>query len=154
MNLLYLVFKFLHVAAVIVWVGGLFALVVLNARLARFGDAAALGAFGRLSEFFGRAVVGPAMGLALLAGLATAGSVGYPFSSLWIVWGLGGFVASGAIAGVGVRRTGEALGRLGASAPPDDPRLAALQRRMALLNALNLLLLASIVWAMIFKPAL
>ena len=93
MDSIYLWLKFVHVAAITVWVGGTFALVVLNARIGRSGDPAAQAAMGRQSEAFGRTVIGPAMVIALLAGLWMAGQFGIPFDSLWIVWGLVGFVA-------------------------------------------------------------
>jgi hypothetical protein len=40
------------------------------------------------------------------------------------------------------------------SAATDVAGLPALQQRLALLNAANLLLLMSVVWAMVFKPVL
>jgi uncharacterized membrane protein len=153
-NTVYLLLKFVHVAAVIAWVGGVFALIVLNARAANSGDAAARAALGRQSESFGRTVLGPAMGITLLAGIATAGSIGYPFSALWIVWGVVGLVLSILIGVVAVRRAAEELGALARSAGPDDPRVAAVGRRLASLNWLNLLVLVSVVWAMVFKPML
>ena len=94
MESLYLWLKFVHVAAVAVWVGGIFALTVLNARLARMGEPAAVAALGQQSEAFGRTVIGPAMIIVLIAGLWMAGQFGIPFTSLWIVWGLVGFVVS------------------------------------------------------------
>jgi uncharacterized membrane protein len=144
---LYLLLKFLHVAGVIVWVGGMFALVMLNARIGRSGDMAAVAAMGRQSEEFGRTVVGPAMGLTLLAGLATAGAAGFPFSSSWIVWGM---IAIGVVE---VQRASTELTALARSALPGDPRLGALRTRLIWLNAINLLVLASVVWAMVFKPS-
>jgi uncharacterized membrane protein len=153
-NFAYLLFKFLHVAGVIVWVGGTFALVVLNARMARTSDAAGMAALGRQSEDFGRAALGPAAGIALLAGFATAGSIGFSFGSLWIIWGLVGFVVSIAVGTVAVGRAAAALAALAPTAAPDDPRLAALRQRLTLLSVINLLVLASVVWAMIFKPTL
>lgn len=41
MDTLYLLLKFVHVAAIIVWVGGIFALTLLNAHAAGSGNAAA-----------------------------------------------------------------------------------------------------------------
>jgi uncharacterized membrane protein len=154
MDTLYLLLKFIHIAAVIVWVGGLFALVVLNARAATTGDAAARATLGSQSEYFGRAVIGPAMGLTLLAGVATAGRIGFPFSSTWIVWGLIGFVLSVFLGAVAIPRAGTALGAAARSAAANDPRVADLARRLGLLSALNILILASVVWAMVFKPTL
>ena len=145
MDSLYLLLKFVHVLAVIVWIGGVFTLAVLNARFARLGDPAAQAAMGRQSEEFGRTVVGPAMAVTLVAGLWMAGQFGIPFNSLWIVWGLVGFAGFIVIGVVAVSRIAAELGRLAQGAGPDDPRIAALGSRLGLLSAINLLLLASVV---------
>ena len=152
MDTVYLLLKYLHVLAVAVWIGGLVALVVLNARLVRTGDAAVMAAMGQQSEFFGRAVLGPAMGITLLAGLATAGVAGFPFSTPWITWGLVGFVVSIIVGVIAVSRAAGELSMVARNVAPDDPRLDGPRRRLITLNAVNLLLLASIVWAMVFKP--
>ena len=152
MDTLYLLLKFIHVAAIIVWVGGIFALTVLNARSAGSGDAATQAAMGRLSEYFGSVAIGPAMIIAVLAGIATAWRIGFPFSSLWIVWGLIGFVLSGALIGF-IGRTARQFGEL----PQEGDQAArgeVIRSRLLTLNVLNILILASVVWAMIFKPTL
>jgi uncharacterized membrane protein len=154
MDSLYLWLKFVHVAAVVVWVGGVVALTVLNARLGRAGDPAAAAAMGQQSEAFGRTVIGPAMGVALLAGLWMAGQFGIPFTALWIVWGLVGFVGFFVLGVVATGRAATELGTLARTAGSADPRVGALQQRLGLLGALNLLLLASAIWAMVFKPTL
>jgi uncharacterized membrane protein len=154
MDTIFLLLKYLHVLAAIVWIGGMVALTVLNGRLAATGDPAARAAFGRQSEWFGRNVIGPAMLVVLLAGLAAAGRIGFPFSSLWIVWGLVGFVVSILIGVVAVSRTAAQLGGVARTAGMDDPRAAELGRRLGILNWLNVLVLASVVYAMVFKPTL
>jgi uncharacterized membrane protein len=60
---------FLHVAAVIIWIGGLVAVSILNARLAREDGGPAMAPVARASRFFGQAVVGPAAVLTLIAGV-------------------------------------------------------------------------------------
>jgi len=154
METFYLLLKFVHVAAVIVWVGGVVALVVLNALLSRAGDAAVIAALGQQSEAFGRTVIGPAMGVALLAGLWMAGQFHIPFTSLWIVWGLVGFVAFIVLGVIAMGRVGVELASVARTAGADASRVAALRQRLSLLSALTLLLLASVVWAMVFKPTL
>jgi protoporphyrinogen IX oxidase len=154
MDSLYLWLKFIHVAAVAVWVGGIFALTVLNARLARMGDPAGVAAVGQQSEAFGRTVIGPAMGIVLIAGLWMAGQFGIPFTSLWIVWGLAGFVIFILLGVVALGRTGAELGALVRAEGPNNPRVAALRQRITLVSWLNLLVLASVIWAMVVKPTL
>lgn len=153
MDTFYLLLKFIHIVSVIVWIGGLVALVALNARMARSGDGMMMAALGQQSEFFGRSILGPAMGITLLAGLATAGVAGFPFTTAWVVWGIVGFALSIAIGVVAVGRAASSLAGLARQAGLDDPRVDAARRRLIALNVVNILLLLSIVWAMVFKPA-
>ncbi len=53
-----------------------------------------------------------------------------------------------------MRRVRKKLVELAASTKPGDPHLRTVQRRLAILNVINLLLLLSAVWAMVFKPTL
>ena len=94
------------------------------------------------------------MGIVLIAGLWMAGQFGIPFTSLWIVWGLVGFVVFILLGVVALGRTGAELGALARTAGPSDPRVDTLRQRISLLSWLNLLVLASVIWAMVFKPTL
>jgi uncharacterized membrane protein len=147
-------FKFVHVTAAIFWIGGVAALAVLNARLAREEDRVALAVLLRQANFIGRAILGPAAALTLIAGIATAASVGFDFGALWITWGFVGVFGSMILGGTFIRRATARLGELVSAADPGNPRLGALQRRLATLNLINVLLLLSTVGAMIFKPTL
>jgi uncharacterized membrane protein len=114
---LYNLFKFLHVAGAITWIGGVITIAALTARLARGAEGAALQALTRQSAFFGQAVLGPAALTTLVAGIALAVELrqGFPF---WMAWGLAG-VASSMIAGGALVRP--ATARLSA----EKPRLTA-----------------------------
>jgi uncharacterized membrane protein len=94
MYTLYNLFLFLHILAVIVWIGGLLTLVFMNLRLARERDPAAMAVLGRATAFFGRAVVGPAAGLTVIAGIVMVADAGVSFGTLWIAYGLGGVAGS------------------------------------------------------------
>jgi uncharacterized membrane protein len=150
----YNLFKFLHVAAAAMWVGGVAALAILNARVARQRDAAALVVTARESAFYGRRVVGPAMGVVLLAGFAMIGLYHIRFTTFWIVCGFVGFVGSAMIGGLVTARAGTELTQLATSASRDESRMGVLQRRLGLLAAANLLLLFAVIWAMVCKPTL
>ena len=69
------------------------------------------------------------------------------------LWGLAGWVL---FILLGVVATGRAAGELGrlAQTAPGDPRIAALRGRLTAINVINLLILASVVFAMVFKPTL
>ncbi len=150
----YNLFKFLHVAAVIVWVGGVVALIVIPARLAREGGMAATAALGRQAAFYGRSVVGPAAVLTLVAGIVMVVVGRLPLDTLWIAYGFLGIVVSMGLGGGLLSRLGHQLAELGESDDPDPARMAALQARLRTLNLINALILFSVVWAMVFKPTL
>jgi uncharacterized membrane protein len=90
----------------------------------------------------------------LIAGLWMAGQFGIPFTSLWIVWGLAGLVVFILLGVVALGRTAAELSALARTAGPSDPRVAALRQRISVLSWLNLLVLASVIWAMVVKPTL
>ena len=149
---LYTTLKFVHVLAAIVWVGGVIAVAVLNGRLISTNDRSSILAISRTSSFFGQAVVSVAALLTLLVGAATAGIGRIGFGSLWIIWGFAAIVLSIALGASLIRIT---TARLGLAATGDEvsaEQLAGLQRRLALLNTINILLLISAVWAMVAKP--
>ena len=152
MYTLYNLFKFLHVAVVIVWIGGIVTVGVINARVTREHDTAALSSLSRQSAFFCRAIIGPAAVTALIAGIVMVVDGDLGFSTLWIAWGMIALFASIILGATLIRRAGEELSELTSSANPDGPRVAALQQRLRTLNMFNLLLLFSAVWAMVFKP--
>ena len=143
--------KFLHVLAVIVWLGGVITLTMLNLRLSRTATRDALAALSSASEFYGRAVIGPAAAVTLLAGIATVLTSGFRFGALWITWGFVAILLSLLLGATLIRMTTTRLRTAGAAGGASIPML---QRRLMLLNVLNMLFLLSAVWAMIAKPTL
>jgi hypothetical protein len=68
--------------------------------------------------------------------------------------GFAAIIVSMALGATLIRRAGDELSTLAATAEPGDPRLRALQQRLATLNIINVLVLRPAVWAMVFKPTL
>ena len=62
-------FKFLHILAVIVWVGGVLTVNVLQVLTGKGHDRAAQVSLLRLSDLYGRTVIAPAAALTLGTGL-------------------------------------------------------------------------------------
>lgn len=151
---LYAWFKFVHVAAAILWIGSGVTMSVINWRLGRMADPAAVALFSRVSLALGRFLTGPAMALTLLAGIATTLSGGLSFGLTWISWGFGGVLLSIILNVAFIRRTAGKLESLAGTAQAGDGQLASLQQRLALLNWVNILVLFSTVWAMVAKPML
>ncbi len=148
----YNVLKFVHVTAVIVWVGGVVVLGVVGERLAKEPNGAALRVLGAESELFGRSIQGPAVGLALLSGLAMMGLV--RAAHFWMVWGLVALVVSMALDGAVVRRASRQVVELASAESPDETRLAAVRQRLRVGTWINVLILVSTVFVMVVKPTL
>jgi uncharacterized membrane protein len=150
---IYTLFKFLHVVAVIVWIGGVVTLNILGARIAREHDGPQLASLGRHAAFYGRAVLGPAAATTLVAGIVMVAVGGLSLATPWIAWGLGMVLLSLLLGATLIRSTTQQLSTV-APADPTGPRVLALRRRAATLSLINLALLLSAVAAMVFKPAL
>ena len=151
---LFSVLKFVHIVAAIIWVGGVITLTLLNVRLASTRNGAAMAALSSVGGFIGQRVFGPAAGLTLLAGIATALNAGFPMRSLWIIWGFLVILLSFGMTATLTRSTSQRLGVLAAAPNRDAAQIAVLQRRLWMLTVLNVLLLLSAVWAMVAKPTL
>lgn len=148
----YNLFKFLHVASVIVWVGGVTTLTLLNIRLARdSANGAGAVTLARATGAFGRTVVAPAAGLTLLAGIITSVVGGLSMGALWITWGFTAILVSMVLGMTALRRTTAALETALVESPE---RVGALRGRLTSLNLVNLLVLLSAAGAMVFKPTL
>jgi uncharacterized membrane protein len=153
METIYTLFKFLHIVGAIGWIGGVVTFNILSARAAREKDQTVLAAMTGLMRFNGMAVIGPASGLTLIAGivmLAVSG-LGVP---LWVIWGFATMIVSVALGATLIRRANEEVREMAARADAGEQRLSGLQQRLLTLNIINVLVLLSAVWAMVFKPTL
>jgi hypothetical protein len=83
--------------------------------------------------------------------MVAVGRIGFPF---WIIWGLLAMVISGAIGSSVLQRAGQELGRRLEAVEPDDAAITSLQKRLDRFSMINILLLISAVWAMVFRPTL
>jgi uncharacterized membrane protein len=149
---MYTLFKFLHVASVIVWLGGVITLSILNFRISRIRQPEVLQALSRTSDFYSRAVVGPAAILTLIAGMITAVQMGVSFNTLWIIWGFIGIFLSLILDATFSRMTTNKLSQLITTA--NYQQMSSVQNRLATLNLIDVLILLSVVAAMVFKPML
>jgi uncharacterized membrane protein len=151
----YEVLKFLHIAAVIGWIGGAVALTVLQAGLRGAGDRASLMGVGRQMETMGKVYYGPLTATTLVTGiLMVATTDGLSFGDPWILIGFAGIAATMGI-GLGViTPTGKKLAEASQATPPDGAAIASLSRRMTTLTIVNIVILFFVVWAMVIKLGL
>jgi uncharacterized membrane protein len=147
----YLLLKFVHVAAVVVWVGGMVAGMFFNARLALEREPALMQAFGRQAQIYGMRVMMPSAIVTLITGIGMLG-VTATGVSLWTTWGLlAVFVSIFLGAAVG-RPAGKKLAELSRTGAPDPAVIGRLRRRLSWTANLNVLVLFSTVAVMVFKP--
>jgi uncharacterized membrane protein len=150
---LYNFLKFLHVVSVIVWVGGMIMLIVLNRRLARLGDANIMRALGQQSGALSMVLFLPSVLLVVVTGIGMVQVADIGFGRTWVLWGLIGTVASfiigGALTGGTARKLAQQLQR----GEIDQAGAARVQKRIMMYALVNMVLLISIVWAMVTKPA-
>jgi hypothetical protein len=147
--------QFVHVAAVIAWVGAPVILTVLQARLRRAGDHATLMGIGRQMETVGKIYFSPLAATTLVTGiLMIATTDGLSFGDPWVLIGFAGIAATMAM-GLGViTPTGKKLAEASGAKPPDTAAITALSQRITTLTVVNMVILFFVVWAMVAKPGL
>jgi uncharacterized membrane protein len=149
----YLLFKFVHVTAVIIWVGGFATLRLLNALVARREERAALAALVRQGRRVGGELVLPSALVTLVSGIGMMALVNWQ-APLWMVWGFAAILLSVALGVVAVRPLEAAMLEAVQRTEADGAQIAALQHRLNVVNDANIALLLSAVGAMVFKPGL
>jgi len=145
------VFKFLHVTAAIIWVGGAILGAFFTERAKKAEPAHKLGIVGDM-EFVSQRMFAPAAMAALLFGvLMVLEADSIDFDQTWIILGIGGIVVS-TILGLGY--LGPQAKKLAAECAGGD---AAAEGRLTAIShvaQLDLFVLLVVVWAMVTKPGL
>lgn len=144
--------KFLHVAAVILWIGGAFTMAVLVLGVTRTRDRTLMAALIRHVGRYAGAVMGPTSLVTLLSGIGMLIVIGLSPATLWVQWGMVGILVHFVLGGWFIRRTTQRLGALAADPDAGEAAIAALRRRLALLDGAYLAILLSVVGAMTIKP--
>lgn len=148
---MYDLFKFLHIVAVIVWIGGYVSTRLLGGFVLRHENRTVFAAVLRQARTLGGELVLPAAVFTLLSGIAMMAVTGWGVP-LWIAWGFAAIVLSVALGVIAHRPLEAELLERSQSESTDDVPLAAIHRRLAVVSIVNVLLLLSAVWAMVFKP--
>ena len=148
----YTFFKFVHVAAATVWVGGALMIQAFAFRIVRTRDSKRQADFSKDSELVGMRVFIPATWILLIAGIAMMINADLPWDQNWIVFGLIAFALS-FIVGAGF--LGPEGGRIAALIEKegyDSPAALARIRRILLISRCELVILMTVIWSMVVKP--
>lgn len=147
------ILKFLHVLAVIVWVGGGLMLQVLLWR-AKLAGPEATRAFTHGAEWTSQRVFMPASFAALIFGVWLVIEAGYDFADLWITLGFVGFAMSALIGMAVLGPTSKKMKALLEERGPNDPVVAHMARRLDVFGRVDLVVLIVVVFVMVTKPGL
>lgn len=150
--MLYTTLKFVHVASIAVWFGGLFTMLLLNRMLAAAGDRAGLQSLGQQAQRISMRLFMPAVIITLITGIGMVQVGQLSFRATWVIWGMAGLVLSMFLGAVLTGGTARKLAARVAAGTIDAAGIKAAQGRMLMFAVLNLLLLLSIIWAMVAKP--
>lgn len=143
--------KFLHVAAVIAWVGGGIGIAVIQIRMGAAGDRPGLLAMGRQMEQMGKIYYSPLAAVTLVTGIWMVATT-WEFTDPWVIAGLVGVAVSMGI-GLGmITPTGRQLLEESSKPEPNFGAIAALSTRVRMLGMTNLAILMVVVFAMVVKP--
>lgn len=144
---------FIHITAVVIWVGGAFTLQFFSLRLRRSDDPGRKVALIEDANFLGTFVFNAAGIITAAAGIwLVIDSPAYGFGEDWVVLGI---IAVAVSATLGMAffapQAGKVL-KLAAEKGPGDPAVTSGIDRILLISRLELVLLVVVVYMMVFKP--
>lgn len=150
---MYNIMKFIHVAAMTLLIGGLHMMLLLNVRFAKAGETAGANALAQQAKFLSTRVFIPLALVILISGIGMVQWAKYGFDLLWIQYGTGGLILAMIIGNAFIGRIAMKLGRQVAAGEIDQATAMAARKKLIMYAGLNLLLLLSIVYVMVVKPA-
>jgi uncharacterized membrane protein len=149
---LYFTLKFIHVASVVIWIGAIASLNIMALQAARTDDPKMLSSLMGMFAYFGQKVIGPSNGIALLAGIGMVIKGKIPFMTVWVLWGIAGFLFHFIVGATALRKNSMELGRLAAAPTVDRAALEVVRKRQQTLAWVYMLVMFSVIWAMVAKP--
>jgi uncharacterized membrane protein len=123
----YLVYKALHVASAIVWVGGDVTLTTLGIVFERRRDGGALAELGKMGAWVGTRIYTPALFAVLAFGIALVEKGDLGWGAFWLDFALAGWAVA-VVVGVGF--VGPEFGRIDRAAQEHGPESAEVARRV------------------------
>ena len=148
----YLILKFLHVAAAVIWIGGAFVMVMLGIRADGQADDRVLVDVVRQVAWAADRIYVPASIATLVFGLLLAW-IGALWSNLWIILGLLGVAATVGL-GILVLTPLAKKADAGFTASGVTPDVVATSREILTIARFDLVLLFTVIADMVLKPGL
>jgi uncharacterized membrane protein len=150
--MLYRVLLFVHVMAVIMWLGAGIIFQVLAERATAGNNEGMIRTLVALGDTFGKTYFAPLTVVVLLSGLFMVFNGDLGFDHVFILGGLVGVITSGAIGATIIGPSSERLHeQIGAGEPIDDQALAVVTR-MRNVGRFDFALMILVVFLMTYKP--
>lgn len=151
---MYNTFQVIHVLAAAVWFGAAVALNLMLGRLSAAGDHAGKAVVAQQATWFSRAVFDTSAIITLLAGvvmvLVSDGALS--FGDTFITIGFAGVILTLGIGHGMITPTVKKMQAAMASEGPGSATAAALEKRVAMLSTIDILILVVVIWAMVVRP--
>jgi uncharacterized membrane protein len=146
---------FAHILGAIIWVGGGVMLSLIGARARRSEDVRAIAEFSRTLSYVGLRLFTPAVLVVIATGLwlVFTGSE-WKFTQLWVLLGLGAFLAAFLVGAIYLSRIGIQLDKISTQSNVDLKTARDLLGRWIVGYQIVLVILLFAVWDMVFKPGL
>jgi uncharacterized membrane protein len=147
----YELWLFLHISAVVLWVGGAVAVQIFGALATSSGDPARSAAFGKDTGVMVRWVFMPSSLVVLVTGILLVDEGNWDWGEWFIVLGLVGWAAVAVAAFGYLTRALKDVGMRMATQGP-SPELGAEMSRLILVARVLILVLFAILFVMVVKP--
>ena len=149
--MLYRILLFVHVLAAIGWFGAGILFQLMSERVMKLGDATRMREFIRTGSLVPPAFFGVLTAVVLGSGIWLVLETGYDFKDPFVVVGIAGIVASGAIGGAVIGRTTEALRPVVEAPTLDEGTLRAGVLKLRNAGRLDVLIMTAVVFMMTAK---
>jgi uncharacterized membrane protein len=148
----YALFRVVHVAVAVFWVGGGLLLTLLGLKAERSSDPNEVVTLARWAGWVGERLFAPAGFVVLLMGIAMMINTDWGWGHFWVVAGLVGYALT-FFTGVAVLSPlGKRIGELSQSQGPTAPETLAAIRRILLIARFDVAVLVLVVADMVTKP--
>lgn len=150
--MLYKILLFVHVSAVVLWVGagGLFQ--IMSERVLKTGDSSRLKAFIQTGSLVPPAYFGVLTAFVLASGIWMVAESGIGFEEPFVVAGIAGLLASAAIGGAVIGKTSTQLSVLVESPAYDEKQLRTGIEKLRMFGRIDTALMVFVIFMMTVKP--